>query len=142
MRIALCFIFLISVNLLSAQTTEIKNALVNMESSMIAGDTTELNKLLHPQLSFGHSNGWVQTKGDVINDLSTGKLRYRKMGREAEQWTVTENLAIIRYSGGFTYLLNGTEGNLDLHVVQVWMKTNEGWKLITRQSTKIQPSGN
>ena len=36
-----------------------------------------INGLLHKGLVFGHSNGWVQKKGDVIADMENGSLSYR-----------------------------------------------------------------
>ncbi len=38
-----------------------------------------LNQLLHEQVNYIHSNGWVQTKKEVIEDLKTGKLNYTQI---------------------------------------------------------------
>ena len=137
----LCFLLLLSTTMVSAQNAEVKEAMSKLETILVGNDTTGLGNLLHPELGFGHSNGWVQTRADVINDLVSGKLRYKKLDRFEEQWTETENVVAVRYTSPVTYVLNGTEGSLDLHIVQVWIHTKQGWQLLTRQSTKIQPTG-
>ncbi|HAC23868.1 MAG TPA: hypothetical protein DCE81_03020, partial [Cytophagales bacterium] len=35
-----------------------------------------LAKMLDPRLQFIHSNGWMQTSTEVIDDLKSGKLNY------------------------------------------------------------------
>ena len=88
-------------------------------------------------MTYGHSNGWVESKADVIKDLITGKLAYNKIDTKDVKWTVINNIATMRNTSDISYVLEGKTGELHLHVVQVWLKTNKGWQLLTRQSTKI-----
>ena len=120
-----------------SQTTFLKEAVAKLDKALIAKDTLLLKQLLHKDVTYGHSNGWVESKADVIKDLITGKLAYNKIDSKNVKWIVTNNIATIRNSSDITYVLEGKTGELHLHVVQVWLKTNKGWQLLTRQSTKI-----
>lgn len=120
-----------------AQTSFLKEAVVKLDKALIAKDTNVLKQLLHKDLSYGHSNGWVETKADVIKDLVNGKLTYNKINTKNITWTVTNTVATMRNSADINYELDGKPGELNLHVLQVWLKTNKGWQLLARQSTKL-----
>ena len=120
-----------------AQTSFLKEAVIKLDKALIAKDTAVLKQLLHKDLSYGHSNGWVETRGDVIKDLVSGKLAYSKIDAKNIKWSITNIVATMRNSSDINYELDGKPGELHLHVLQVWLKTNKGWQLLTRQSTKL-----
>ena len=120
-----------------AQTSFLKDAVAKLDKALIAKDTNVLKQLLHKDLSYGHSNGWVETKADVIKDLGSGKLAYNNINTKNTTWTVTNTVATMRNSTDINYELDGKPGELNLHVLQVWLKTNKGWQLLARQSTKF-----
>ncbi|MES2882598.1 MAG: nuclear transport factor 2 family protein, partial [Bacteroidota bacterium] len=105
--------------------------------ALVEKDTTALKQLLHLNVSYGHSNGWVQTKTEVVSDLRNGKMAYTKIDNADAKWIVSKDWATRRSTTQVTYLLEGKEGNLKLHVLQVWMKANGRWQLIARQGAKI-----
>jgi len=120
-----------------AQTSFLKDAVAKLDKALIAKDTNVLKQLLHKDLSYGHSNGWVETKADVIKDLVNGKLAYNKINTNNTTWTITNTVATMRNSSDINFELDGKPGELHLHVFQVWLKTNKGWQLLARQSTKL-----
>ena len=121
----------------AAQTSFLKEAAAKLDRALIAKDTVVLKQLLHRDATYGHSNGWVETKAEVIKDLISGKLNYSKIETKNIKWIVTNNIATMRNNSDIGFELDGKSGELHLHVVQVWLKTNKGWQLLTRQSTKI-----
>ena len=120
-----------------AQTSFLKDAVAKLDKALIAKDTVVLKQLLHKDLTYGHSNGWVETKADVINDLVLGKLAYNKIESKNIKWTVTNDVSTMRSTMDVSYQLDSKPGELKLHVLQVWLKTNKGWQLLSRQSTKL-----
>jgi hypothetical protein len=42
---------------------------------------------LHNDVSYGHSNGWVETKTNIIKNLYNGKLAYKKIDHKDVKWT-------------------------------------------------------
>ena len=120
-----------------AQSSFLKEAVVKLDKALVARDTLVLKQLLHKDLTYGHSNGWIETKADVIKDLQVGKLAYDKIESRDLQWTVTNNIATMRSTTEVGFRLDNKPGELKLHVLQVWLKTNKGWQLLSRQSTKL-----
>lgn len=133
-----CILLFILPHFSPAQSSFLKEAAAKLDKALIAKDTGILKQLLHKDVTYGHSNGWVETKSDIIHDLVSGKLSYNKISNQNEQWKVNDNVATLRSTSDIGYILDGKSGELHLHVVKVWLKTNKGWQLFTRQSTKIE----
>ena len=47
-----------------------------LDKALVQRDTLTLNELLHTGLSFGHSNGWLEKKTDLLRTLKTEKISY------------------------------------------------------------------
>lgn len=120
-----------------AQTSFLKDATEKLRIALIKKDTVTLKQLLHKNVTYGHSSGWVQTKQDVINDLVNGKLTYSKIENQDVKWTTDKVWASARATTNVTVTVDGNTVDLKLHILEVWLKTNKGWQLIARQSAKI-----
>jgi len=119
------------------QTSFLKDAVAKLDNALVGKDTITLKQLLHKDVSYGHSNGWVQTKEDVIKDFVSGKLAYTKIDSKDLKWITAKDWASVRSSAAVKFIMDGKETELNLHVLQVWLKTSKGWQLIARQSTKL-----
>ena len=135
MKFFLTIGLLLTAYLAPCQTSFLKEAVNRLDQALLKKDTVTLKQLLHKDLSYGHSNGWVQNRQDVIMDLVNGKFSYQKIESRDQQWKAGKDWATVRSTTAVQYLLNGKEGTLNLHVLQVWIKTNKGWQLMARQST-------
>lgn len=109
-----------------------------LNDALLKKDSATLNKVLHKRLSYGHSNGWVESKKEVINDLFNGKLIYNKISQSKERIEVVRETATVRSTTDIDVVVDGEKVVMSLHVLQVWIwKDKEGWKLMGRQSVKI-----
>jgi hypothetical protein len=108
-----------------------------LDEALVKKDTAALNRLLHEKLSYGHSNGWIESRKDVIADLLSGKLVYNEIDSKEISLAQTGDITIVRTETRIKYLLEGKEGELKLHVMQVWMRVGSQCQLIGRQSTKV-----
>lgn len=97
-----------------------------------------LNLILHEQVQYIHSNGWVQSKKEVIDDLNTGKLNYTNVEVVESKVSVYQNTAIVTGKGRFRGLMpDKSEFNLSLFYTEVYLKVGKEWKLINRLATKV-----
>ncbi len=134
--ILLFFISWISVA--QADSVRLKQLASQLDRAFVGRDSLALARLLHKDVSFGHSNGWVQTKKDVWNDFASGRLVYKKIDTKHmlvpsidRKWaTVTTNTDVEGTVGGKDF-------KLTLHVLQVWIRKGKSWQLFARQSSKI-----
>ena len=115
----------------------LKDATKKLDKALLEKDATTLKTVLHKELSFGHSNGWVQTRDDIMNDFSSGKLTYNKFENNSSAIVkISKKYATVKTNTNAEGSVNGTAFKLTLHIMQFWIKTKKGWQLIARQSAK------
>ncbi|MDF2385261.1 nuclear transport factor 2 family protein [Nostoc ellipsosporum NOK] len=137
----LFFIILIALfPLLSAgqnDTALIKKAMLRLDQALLDRDSITLSQLLHPQLTYGHSNGWVQSREEVWNDGVTGKLHYSIIRPETmATFGITETTITARQLIYVEGTVSEKQFAMHLQVLQTWIKTKKGWQLLARQSVK------
>ena len=136
LTIGLFFTSLIAVA--QADSVSLKSAMQKLDKALIEKDYSTLQTVLHKDVSYGHSNGWVQNKMDILNDLKSGKLVYSKIENyEVRIVSLGKKWATVRTNTDAEGSVSGTAFNLKLHVLQVWIDTKKGWELFARQSTKL-----
>jgi hypothetical protein len=114
---------------LTATVKEFHQALVNK-------NTVSINQQTDKALSYGHSNGWVETKADVIKDLETGYISYQSYKEDSISVLINGNMANVRFVADITATLNGATNSYHLKVLEVWVKKGKRWVLFARQAVK------
>jgi hypothetical protein len=114
---------------LTATVKEFHQALVNK-------NTISINQQTDKALSYGHSNGWVQTKADVIKDLETGYISYGVIKEDSITVAINGNMGNVRFLADITATMKGTISNFKLKVLEVWVKKSNRWVLFARQAVK------
>jgi hypothetical protein len=94
-----------------------------------------IEKYLDDSLSYGHSNGWIETRSEFLANLG-GKLVYHSVREDSIRVTVNGNVAHIRFSGDFDVSLDGKRNTFHLRVLEVWVKRGRHWKIFARQATR------
>jgi hypothetical protein len=122
----------------NTQITQIVDLPSDFNKALIERNILQLEYLLHPALIYGHSNGWKENKTELINNNQSGFLKYEAISIDSlEVNYVDEHISIIRFNGIHQVSLNGKNLSLNLHVSQTWIKSNGLWKLISRQSVRL-----
>jgi hypothetical protein len=134
-------IMLFFASLIAAAQTDsvsLKAAMSGLDKALINKDEKVLQQLLHKDVSYGHSSGWWQNKNDIVADFKSGKLVYNRI-ENSSVVIVSENQkwATVRTDTNAEGELDHKAFQLKLHVLQVWIKTKNGWQLLARQSTKL-----
>jgi len=97
-----------------------------------------LNWLLDDRVKYIHSNGWIQSKAEVIEDLKSGKLNYTSVIVEESTVAYYTQSAVVTGKGIFKGLMTDkTEFNIHLLYTEVYVKKKKHWKLVSRQATKL-----
>jgi hypothetical protein len=140
MKYLVAILFIISANCLFAQKPDSLNLLMSvktLDEALVKQDTIQLGRLLSNELTYGHSNGWVQTKREVIDDLYNGKLSYKNIKGSDKKVVLEGNIASVRMDAEVIAVMNGNVIQLKLKVLQVWIWKNKNWELFARQSVKM-----
>jgi hypothetical protein len=121
-----------------AQTDEEKltTTLKEFHQALVTKNTISINQQTDKVLSYGHSNGWVETKSDMIKNLETGYINYHSYKEDSLLLMINGNAANARFVADINVTLNGNTGNYHLKVLEVWVRDGKRWLLFARQAVK------
>ncbi|MBP9214972.1 MAG: nuclear transport factor 2 family protein [Chitinophagaceae bacterium] len=138
MKLIFIAIFVSISSLVVAQdTVQLKKVTELFNNALLKKDTNLIKQLVHKQISYGHSNGWFQTKQDLITDFATGKIEYKKIEEGEKSFTKTNQAIAVRNISKVEGVVNGYVFSMSLQVLQIWKKVKKNWILIARQSVKV-----
>jgi hypothetical protein len=122
----------------NGQTEEEKltSTLKEFHQALVNKNTVSINQQTDKGLSYGHSNGWVETKTDMIKDLETGYLTYQSYKEDSLNITLNGSMANARFVADIKAILNGNPVSNHLKVLEVWVKKGKRWLLFARQAVK------
>ncbi len=104
--------------------------------ALVNKNTVSINQQTDKVLSYGHSNGWVETKTDMIKNLETGYINYHSYKEDSLLVMMNGNMANARFVADINVTLNGNTGNYHLKVLEVWVRKGKRWLLFARQAVK------
>src|SRR5205809_2536065 len=138
MKRILSLLLLFSFVFANAQTEEEKltTALKEFHQALVNKNTTSINQQTDKALSYGHSNGWVETKTDMIKDLETGYIVYHNYKEDSLSITVNGKMANARFVADISATLHGNTTNFHLKVLEVWVNKGNRWILFARQAVR------
>ncbi|HET6995825.1 MAG TPA: nuclear transport factor 2 family protein [Chitinophagaceae bacterium] len=138
MKSILSLLLVFSLVFANAQTEEEKltTTLKEFHQALVNKNTASINQQTDKALSYGHSNGWVETKSDVIKDLETGYLVYHSYKEDSLNITMDESMANVRFVADIKATMNGNDTNVHLKVLEVWVKKGKRWILFARQGVR------
>jgi len=137
-RIFLLLLVVFNFVFADAQTEEEKltAALKEFHQALVNKNTVSINQQTDKALSYGHSNGWVETKADVIKDLETGYIVYHSFKEDSLKITINDSIANARFVADVRATMNGNDTNVHLKVLEVWVKKGKRWILFARQGVR------
>lgn len=114
---------------------DVKKVVYEYNTAVIAKDTNKLNSLLHDKLSYGHSNGWVETKSEQKDNLYNGTITYHEINQPELEVVLNGEIATVRGNGIFDVDYKEYEHlSFDLNVMQTWVWEDDRWQMLNRQS--------
>ena len=138
MKYYLFILLLVSTVFANAQTEEEKliSTMKEFHRALVQKNTVSINQQTEKSLSYGHSNGWVQNKNDIIKDFETGLISYQTYKEDSVQVSMSGNFANIRFIADINTTLRGNAISNHLKVLEVWVKKGKRWLLFARQAVK------
>lgn len=130
--------FVLSVVAVNGQTDEEKlsTTLKEFHQALVKKNTVSINQQTDKALSYGHSNGWVETKADMIKNLETGYISYSSYKEDSIQVVINGNMANVRFVADIGATVKENSAIYHLKVLEVWVKKGKRWLLFARQAVK------
>ena len=116
------------------EEAEILSLMNIYKDAMIHNNASAMDKILSPDLAYVHSAGMLEGKADVLKGLSTGKNVVERIDYSDTSVRFYGNTALVR---GRVDLWHSKTNIVHMNVLHVWVKGTDGWKMVSRQATKL-----
>jgi hypothetical protein len=133
-------IFCFNIVVINAQTAEeikVSEAVSTLRKALLDPEKTTLEKILHEDLSYGHSSGLIETKAMLITSLTTNESDFKTMDLQEQTVKVVGKNAIVRHKLFAETANKGVASTTKLNVLLIFVKVKGEWKLLARQAAKI-----
>ena len=104
---------------------------------MISKQFDSLSLILDADLKYIHSNGWVESKEDILANLKSDKLVYEKVTVSETKVTLTNHVAIVSGKGLFSVILENQKIEIPLMYSEIYVKKRGKWLLLHRHANKL-----
>jgi ketosteroid isomerase-like protein len=122
---------------ISAQADDVaavEQAGETLRKLMINPDRAALERTFADQLSYGHSDGRVQTKAEFTDALLHGKSVFTSISLSGQTISLVGDIAIVRHRFEADAISNGVPAQPRIRILQVWQKQGDAWRLLVRQA--------
>jgi hypothetical protein len=121
---------------LYAQCEDIKAAHDQKFRWMETRQLDSLATILHEGLTYVHSNGWMESRQEVLDNLASRHLVYDKVDHTILKCTLAGDAGIIHGEGSFSVRLDDKPILIQLLYTEVYVRSGEKWLLISRHANK------
>ena len=108
-----------------------------LRQAIFEADKAKLAQVAADQLSYGHSDGRVETKDQFITGVMTRKQVVKSLAFPDLKVAVIGNAAVARHIYLAESELDGKATTTRIGALQVWQKQDGGWKLLARQGFRL-----
>ena len=121
----------------AADEAAVAQNIETLRKAILEADRAKLEQVAAAQISYGHSDGRVETKEQFINGVMTRKQVVKSLNFPELKVTVVGNNAIVRHIYLGESELDGKQSTTRIGALQLWQKQDGGWKLLARQGFKL-----
>ena len=112
-------------------------AVETMRKGLFEADKVKLAQVTADQLSYGHSDGRVETKDQFITAVLNRKQTVKSLAFPELKVSVVGDAAVARHIYLAESELEGKATTTRIGALQVWQKQPGGWKLLARQGFRL-----
>jgi hypothetical protein len=113
------------------------DAVETLRKGLLDKDKAKLDSVTAPQISYGHSDGRVETKEQFITAVMARKQTVKSLAFPELKVSVVGNNAVARHIYLSESELDGKVTNTRIGALQVWQKQDGAWKLLARQGFRL-----
>jgi hypothetical protein len=125
----------------AAQAQSAEQTVLNLSKNkfgwMIRMKYDSLEAMLDDRLMFVHSNGWTESKQELVQDIKSGKLLYTNIQVLEATARIYPSAAIVNGKGRFQVTLDGNNLDLNLSYTEVYVQKNGKWLLASRHANRL-----
>jgi hypothetical protein len=101
---------------------------------MLNPDKPGLEAIFADQLTYGHSDGRLMNKQEIIDSLLSHRSLFHSITLSQQTVTVSGDVAVVRTRFQADAVSNGKPGHPDFRLLLVWQKQGGQWRVLVRQA--------
>jgi len=121
----------------AADEAAVTQSIETLRQGILQQDKAKLDQVTASQISYGHSDGRVETKEQFINAVMTRKQVQKSLAFPELNVFVVGNNAVARHIYLGEAERDGKQTTTRIGALQVWQKQDGGWKLLARQGFRL-----
>jgi uncharacterized protein DUF4440 len=108
-----------------------------LREGLLKADKMKLAQVASDQISYGHSDGRVETKDQFITAVMNRKQTVKSLAFPELKVSVVGTAATARHIYLSESELDGKQTTTRIGALQVWQKQDGAWKLLARQGFRL-----
>jgi len=121
----------------SDDVAAVAQSVESLRKGLLEADKAQLDQVTASQISYGHSDGRVESKEQFITSVLNRKQVVKSLAFPELKVSVVGNAAIARHIYLSESELDGKATTTRIGALQVWQKQDGGWKLLARQGFRL-----
>ncbi|MCX2926902.1 nuclear transport factor 2 family protein [Streptomyces sp. NEAU-W12] len=103
--------------------------------AIVERDFDGFAELVHPELSYTHSSGTLDTLGSFVGKCESAYFVYHRIEHVVDSVTVAGDTAVVVGEMRVHMTAGGVRRRLDNRSLGVWARIDGTWKLLAHQAT-------
>jgi len=134
---------LLPMTAMAGDKEDVRAADLRRISALIHADRAALEAVLADEVTYGHSDGRLQTKAELLTAITAGAVTYQSYDGPPPAVRIQETVALLSGIAELEATARGTKVKLWLRYLAVYEKRDGAWRLTAYQSTRLEqpPAG-
>ena len=123
-----------------AQTADQQNLEKKVEELrllLISPEQKQLEEITSLHLSYGHSNGRIETQQEFVDYMLSGVSKFVTIELQDQTIDIVGNSGVVRHTLVAETNNLGETVHIKIGVLLVWQREGDEWKLLARQAFKF-----
>ena len=115
----------------------LQNAVHRLHLALVMKNNKAIKKLVSQRIQYAHSNGWMETRKEMLKNLRNGTLTYKSIKLDKIETAIDDKMGLVKSKGQFVVIMGNSVLEFQLKVTQIWEWKRRKWVLMSRQSVKV-----
>lgn len=115
----------------------LQNAVYRLNLALVMKNNKAIKKVVSQRIQYAHSNGWIETRKEMMKHLRDGTLSYKSIKLDKIETAIDGNMGLAKSKGRFVVIMGSSVLEFQLKITQIWEWKRRKWVLMSRQSVKV-----
>jgi len=105
--------------------------------AMIDVDLEALENILSGDLTYTHTSGWMETKGEFLSSLSSQLIKYKSIRPTDIVIRIYDNTAVVTGISAMRIIYKENLLAFSIRFIEVYQKNQGNWQLVAWQASRL-----